>query len=166
MNSKPSKSAKKRDAKSIQSLGERLLELTEQQLFGMPMDDDLRDLIMHSKSIRSNSAQRRQKMYLAKVMRNADTEQLQAAVDALDQGKNLERQLFHRAERWRDRLVSEGAPALQEFNAACNGDHPQLARLLKDLRPNMPEAARRQLSRQIFRQIHVDLAAAIQKSDC
>ncbi|MEQ8206780.1 MAG: ribosome biogenesis factor YjgA [Woeseia sp.] len=166
MNLKPSKSAKKRDAKNVQSLGERLLELTEQQLAKMPMDDDLRDLIMHSKSIRSHSAQRRQRMYLAKVMRNADTEQLQSAVDALEQGQNLERQLFHRAERWRDRLVSEGAPALQAFNATYNGEHPELARLLHDIRPGMPEASRRQLSRQIFRQIHVDLAAAIQKSDC
>jgi ribosome-associated protein len=143
-----------------------LLELTEQQLANMPLDDDLRDLVIKSKSIRSNSALRRQRLYLAKVLRSADTEQLQSAVDALEQGQNLERQLFHRAERWRDRLVSEGMPALQEFNASCNGEHRELARLLNDIRPGMPEASRRQLSRQIFRQIHADLAAAKQKSDC
>ena len=166
MNSKPSKSEKKRDARNVQSLGEQLLELTEQQLATLPLDDDLRDLVAKSKRIRSNSALRRQRLYLAKVLRTVDTEPLQSAVAALQQGRNLERQLFHKAERWRDRLMSEGTPALQEFDAACAGEHQELARLLNDLRPGLPEGSRRQLSRQIFRQVHTDLAAALKNNDC
>ncbi|MCB1844413.1 MAG: DUF615 domain-containing protein [Halioglobus sp.] len=163
MNSKPSKSSRKRDAQNVLALGERLLELTDQQLAEMPLDSDVRALVVSSRNIRSHSALRRQRLYLAKVLRNADLDELQAAVNALDIDQRTERQLFHQAERWRDRLLNEGEPALLEFDAAYGRKHEELARLLRDLRPNLPEAVSRRLGRGIFRQIHSDLSAAFQK---
>lgn len=163
MNSKPSKSSKKRDAQNVLALGERLLELTDQQLAGMPLTDDLRALVISSRSIRSHSALRRQRLYLAKVLRSADLDELHAAVNALDRDQNAERRLFHEAERWRDRLLNEGAPALLEFDALFGRKHEELARLLHELRPELPESVDRRLRRGIFRQVHNDLSAALQK---
>lgn len=164
MNSKPSKSAKKREAQNVQSLGDRLLSLSEEQLAGMPLDDELRAVVIATRNMSSRGALRRQRLYLAKVLRSSDNSALQAAIAALEQDQNQLRRIFHQAERWRDRIMQDGTSAIAEFADVAEGDHSDLEQLARELHPNLAQAVQRKLSREIFRQVHEKLSAIFQKA--
>lgn len=163
MNSKPSKSALKREAKAVQSLGERLLKLGDAELARMPLDDDVREVVLATRAQRSNSALRRQRLYLAKVLRGTDIDALAAAIAGLDQQDGASRRRFHDAERWRDRLLNEGQPALVELETHAGGSSDTLTALLERLGPALPERETKRIRREVFREIHALLDARVQR---
>ncbi|MGB5245256.1 MAG: ribosome biogenesis factor YjgA [Woeseia sp.] len=162
MNSKPSKSAKKREAQAIDSLAKRLLELNKEQLAGIPLDAELRAVVEETGKITANSALRRQRLYLAKQLRRADVTEIQRACDALERAELSDQKLFHQAERWRDRLLAEREAALGEFSALTGRASTELARLVSELGKDLPEARERRVSREIFREIHAGLSSSVQ----
>jgi len=78
--SKPSKSARKREFHALQKLGEELLTLRESDLEDIELDEDLREAVLEARRIRSHGALRRQKQYIGKLMRHIDPEPLRAAL--------------------------------------------------------------------------------------
>ncbi len=78
--SKPSKSARKREYLALQKLGEELLLLRESDLLDMELDEDLLEAVLEARQIRSRGALRRQKQYIGKLMRHIDPEPLRAAL--------------------------------------------------------------------------------------
>ncbi|MDZ7644821.1 MAG: ribosome biogenesis factor YjgA [Woeseiaceae bacterium] len=130
-----SKSEQKRAAQATRALAERLLTLTPEQLAGLPLTDELRAAVHTTRTLRARSALRRQRLYLAGLLRREDTGPLEAALARLDGHRRGERELFHEAERWRDRLLQEGQPALAEFARRAGRDNPRLRQLLADVTP-------------------------------
>lgn len=80
MNSKPSKSARKREFLALQELGEQLIALSEEQLGSIELDDRLREAVVAARAIKSHGALRRQKQYIGKLMRQVDPEPIRAAL--------------------------------------------------------------------------------------
>lgn len=158
-----SKSAKKRSAQAVDALAQRLLAMTDDELAGVPLDEELRDVLVATRSITSRSAQRRQRRYLAKRLRQSDTTAIAAACDALAERDAATRRLFHRAEAWRDRLLAEGRPALAEFFDVSGRDSRRLRKLLERWRAAPADAERRRIGREVFREIHAELAAVVQR---
>ena len=81
MNSKPSKSAKKRETHALQYLGEQLIDLSVEQLLDIGLDDILMDAIVAAKSISAHGALKRQKQLIGKLMRRVDSAPIAAALD-------------------------------------------------------------------------------------
>lgn len=162
MNSKPSKSAKKRDAQAIDALATRLLRLSEEQLAAVPLDDQLRDTIAKTRKMTARSALRRQRLYFARLLREKGTAAIERACDELDRADNEVQRLFHQTERWRDRLVQERGTALLEFSRLTGRQSARLAQLVSDLDRDLPENRQRRLAREIFREIHAELATGVQ----
>lgn len=77
---KPSKSARKREFLALQKLGEDLITLKESDLRQIGLDEDLLEVVLEARHIKSNSALRRQKQYIGKIMRNVDPEPIRAAM--------------------------------------------------------------------------------------
>ena len=77
---KPSKSARKRQYLALQKLGEQLLTVRESDLLDIEMDGDLRDAVLEARKIKSRGALRRQKQYIGKLMRQIDPEPIRAAL--------------------------------------------------------------------------------------
>lgn len=77
---KPSKSARKREHTALQKLGEELISLRESDIAALPIDDDLREAVLEARQIRANGALRRQKQYIGKLMRQVDPEPIRAAL--------------------------------------------------------------------------------------
>lgn len=77
---KPSKSARKREHIALQKLGEELISLRETEIEALPIDDDLREAVLEARRIRANGALRRQKQYIGKLMRQVDPEPIRAAL--------------------------------------------------------------------------------------
>jgi ribosome-associated protein len=80
---KPSKSARKREYLALQKLGEELITIRESDLQSMPLDEDLLEAIMETRRIKSHGALRRQKQYIGKLMRHVDPEPINAALERL-----------------------------------------------------------------------------------
>lgn len=70
--SKPSKSARKREYLALQQLGEELIPLLESDLRAMNLDEDLLDAVLKAKRIKKRGALRRQKQYIGKLMARLD----------------------------------------------------------------------------------------------
>jgi ribosome-associated protein len=164
MNSKPSKSAKKREAQNVQALAGQLLKLSAEQLAGMPLDDELREVVIATRNTTARSALRRQRLYLAKVLRDTDTTALCAAIAALEHEQNHARRVFHQAERWRDRILRDGKPAVAEFSALLGTEKPELDRLASELQQELPQTQQRRLGREVFRLVHDDLTHSVHKA--
>ncbi len=112
---RPSKSARKRAAQAAQDLGVELVQLREAQLQELDLPEKLKDAIRAARTINSRAAGARQRQYIGKLMRDVDPEPIRALLGARSQLDAQATERFKRVESWRDRLVSEGAPALEDL---------------------------------------------------
>ncbi len=132
MEEEKSKSQKKREAEALQKLGVALSKLSQQQLDDIPMPDKLRQAIEELRKIKSNSAMRRQAQYIGRLMRETKLEPIQQAFDEIQQGTAKANAKFHLIEPWRDKLLSDGNPALTEIlNLYPGQDVQQLRHLIQ-----------------------------------
>jgi ribosome-associated protein len=129
---RPSKSARKREASSLQELGVKLSALPDQEIKALDLPDNLFAALRDLKRLPSHGAQVRQRQYIGKLMRNIDPEPVLAKLEERKRRHDSEIRYFQQIERWRDRLLSEPDTAvpllLQEYP---NTDHAALIKLLK-----------------------------------
>ncbi|MDH5344825.1 MAG: DUF615 domain-containing protein [Gammaproteobacteria bacterium] len=161
MNSKPSKTARKREQIELQALGERLIGLTREQLGELDLDERLNDAVIAAQSIRAHGALRRQKQLIGKLMRNVDPEPIRAVVAALDSDDRVAKRLFRDAETWRDRLVAD-AGELQAFFSHTGRESPELAAALVSFRAAASEREQKAASRSLFREIRAEIGRMVQ----
>ena len=127
-----SKSARKREAASLQELGVKLAGLPEPEIAALDLPDKLFAALRDLKRLPSHGAQVRQRQYIGKLMRDIDPAPVLAKLAERKLRHDSEIRRFQLVERWRDRLLSEPANALAELLAEYPGaDRAALARLLE-----------------------------------
>ena len=112
---RPSKSERKRAAHAAQDLGEALISLRDSELAALDLPERLLEAIQDARRISSRGGGARQRQYIGKMMREIDLEPIRAALAARAQQSSLEAERFKRLEAWRERLILEGAGALDEL---------------------------------------------------
>src|SRR5271155_1616543 len=127
-----SKSARKREAASLQELGIKLSALPDQEIKALDLPDSLFVALRDLRRLPSHGAQIRQRQYIGKLMRDIDPEPVLAKLAERKQRHDLEIRHFQQIERWRDRLLSEPVAGMKELLQ----EYPQtaqaaLARLLE-----------------------------------
>ena len=152
----------KREFIAMQELGEKLIDLTTDQLNSIGLDESLLAAVLDARTIKSHGALRRQKQLIGKLMRETDPQPIREALDRFSQQDRVDKDQFKRAESWRDRIVNEGAPALAEFSEATGSASRKLQSLVKSLQATAGESGRRRIRRQIFREIHRQLSGGMQ----
>ena len=110
-----SKSARKRDAASVQELGVKLSALPDQEIKTLNLPDNLFVALRDLRRLPSHGAQVRQRQYIGKLMRDIDPEPVLAKLAERKQRHDLEIRHFQQIERWRDRLLSEPGPGVNEL---------------------------------------------------
>jgi len=150
---RPSKSALKREMHARQALGEALCELSPKELATIPIEDEtLHEAIVTARTIQSNSALRRHRQYIGKLMRGIDPEPLQAALDALYQNRRDSAQQHHELEALRDRLIDDGDAALPEVLERFPGAERQaLRQLIRSAQRDAREERNSGAARKLFR---------------
>lgn len=109
-----SKSEIKRDAEALKKLGEKLVELTQANLDKVPLDETLLDAVnLARKSVKE--ARRRQLQFIGKLLRSADVEPIQEALDKIENKHNQQQAMLHKLEHLRDDLVLQGDDILVRF---------------------------------------------------
>jgi ribosome-associated protein len=127
-----SKSARKREAASLQELGVELAGLPEPEIAALDLPDKLFAALRDLKRLPSHGAQLRQRQYIGKLMRDIDPAPVLAKLAARKLRHDSEIRRFQLVERWRDRLLSEPAAALAELLEEYPGaDLAALTRLLE-----------------------------------
>jgi ribosome-associated protein len=110
-----SKSARKREAASLQELGVKLSTLPDQEIKALGLPDSLFVALRDLRRLPSHGAQVRQRQYIGKLMRGIDPEPVLAKLAERKQRHDVEIRHFQQIEKWRDRLLSEPAAALEEL---------------------------------------------------
>jgi len=116
-----SRTQKKKQAEGLQDFGRLLCRLAPGQLATIPCPEQLLAAIKEYNRLKSHGGIRRQIQYIGKLLRSVDIEPLEVAYQAIVEQKSAADADFHRIERWRDRLITEGKPAITEFM----GEYPQ-----------------------------------------
>lgn len=120
----PSKSELKRQMHALQQLGGELIELSAKRLEQIPMSPKLQEGVELARRLKQREARRRQLQYIGKVLRTEDLAVIREKLDAFRNEGLVSRQQHLFAERWRDRIIDEGAPAIE----ALLEEHPQFER--------------------------------------
>jgi len=112
---RPSKSARKRAAHEAQDLGEQLIALRDAELDALDLPETLADAIRLARRTTSRGGAARQRQYIGKLMRDVDLDPIRAALSARSEQSARDAEAFKRIEEWRERLLTEGAAALEEL---------------------------------------------------
>jgi ribosome-associated protein len=127
-----SKSARKREAASLQELGVKLSALPDQEIKALDLPENLFIALRDLRRLPSHGAQVRQRQYIGKLMRTIDPEPVLAKLAERKQRHDLEIRHFQQIERWRDRLLSEPADGLKELlQEYPHADRAILSKLLE-----------------------------------
>ncbi len=153
----PSKSARKRHSDDLQALGEALIALPDNELDALPLPENLRDAVLLARRITAHGGLYRQKQYIGKLMRKIDAEPIRAVLDTRHERERVATLRFRRVEQWRDRIIREGRPAVDQFVIECSGIEPSVhaelvalaAQAGKEQREHLPPAASRELFRRL-----------------
>jgi len=149
-----SKSARKRAALDLQSLGEALIELPPPELAALDLPERLHDAIVAARSIASRGARVRQRQFIGKLMRTVDPEPIRAALARRRESDRERLRDERHVEHWRDRLLSDDPHAWSELAAS----HPQvpldeLRSLARQARAERDSARPPAAARRLFRRL-------------
>jgi ribosome-associated protein len=149
----PSKSARKRAAHAAQDLGEELIRMRDSDLDALNLPETLLDAIRDARHITARGGGARQRQYIGKLMRDIDPQPIRAFIDSRSKIDARETERFKRVEAWRERLITEGAPALEELERWRPGlDRDEWARRLNAAREERARTgATGAASRELFR---------------
>ena len=145
-----SKTQVKREMHALQDLGEKLVDMNEKQLAGIPVDETMLDAIHLARKLPRKEARRRQLQFIGKLMREGNHEEIQAAVDKLQNRSDQHIHRQHQVERYRDMLIEGNKEIFQTIVSGCPGIDVQHLRHLirsaqKELEDNKPPASARKL---------------------
>lgn len=154
--SPPSKTRRKHEMHALQMLGERLTVLDPDRLDALELPDGLRDAIRLYLKTTKHEAKRRQMQYIGRLMRGVDPAPIEARLAEWSRAPLVERQLFARAEAWRDRMLADGGAAT-EFASTYGFEAPALVRLLERARAERAAGAPPRAYREVFRTIRAAL---------
>jgi ribosome-associated protein len=147
-----SKTQKKKEALSLQGLGERLVKMPPEQLEDIELPEEIYDAIQFAQTIKSHGAYRRQMQYIGALMRKIDTAPVEEALNNIEQGYYKRTLTFKEIENWRDELLAGNAELIEEILVKCpDVDRKKIAQLvqtaLKEKEHNHPPRASRALFR-------------------
>jgi ribosome-associated protein len=137
---RPSKSQLKRDSTDLQDLGATLIGLSRDQLAKLDLPEELLQAVLAGQSLKHDGSLKRQRKFIGKLLRQTDPEPIRAGLAEFTRVSAAAARSLHRIEAWRDRILAEGDPAINELMV----EHPQAER--PKLR-QLADAARRERER-------------------
>ena len=148
------RSAKKREAKAVEKLAERLVELPETEIPNLPLPQELEVELKEVRQTKGHSSRKRSIKHFAGLLRRDDEarEALQEAMTQFDMKHGQETAVHHDLEKLRERLCSpqEHDAAMQEVAANFPSvDRKGLQRLVKSVQHGNDKKAYREIFRRL-----------------
>lgn len=155
----PSKSQVKREMQSLREMAAALGQLSSDRINSLPASSEFREGLQALKRLAEGEPRKRQIHYLGRRLLEEDERALQRELESQQTGTAENARRLHIAERWRDRLLDEGKPALTAFiQAFPETDRQHLRQLVskaakQQSSPNDRNSPRRRLYRYIREQV-------------
>jgi ribosome-associated protein len=150
----PSKSARKREALDLQSLGEALIELPPADLAALGLPDTLHDAIVAARDIDSRGARVRQRQFIGKLMRQVDPVPIRNALERRGLADRARVARERRIGEWRDRLLLDDASTWSDFRASYpHAPLDELRSLARQARAERDSARPPAAARRLFRRL-------------
>jgi ribosome-associated protein len=151
-----SKTQKKKEALSLQAVGEKLLTLSAEQLKDIALPSDLLNAVTLAKKLKKHGARLRQMQYIGTLMRKYDHQPVQEALKRLEQGDRNRSAEHRKIETWRDELIAGNDLLLEWFALQYpHTDRRQLTSLVRKAREERTaNDAAPKASRALFRYLH------------
>ena len=147
-----SKTQKKKEAESLQELGEKLLKLSAEQINNIDLPDEIYDAVRFAKTIKSHGARRRQMQYIGTLMRKIDPEPIQDAIRNIEDGDYKKALAFKETERWRDELIAGNKDLMEEILEQCpDAERQQLTQLVRNATKERENNKTPKAARALFR---------------
>ena len=122
-NELPSKTQKKREMQELREIGEKLVQMTDEQISPIS-DPEILKAIQEYRRINKGNAKKRQLQYIAKLMRKIDIEDIRNLIDRYDASSRSHVRQFHQLEIWREQLLFGDFSAMDDIAL----DYPELDR--------------------------------------
>ena len=145
-----SKSARKREAASLQELGVQLSALPDREIDELDLPDSLCTALRDLRRLPTHGAQVRQRQYIGKLMRSIDAEPLLAKLKERKQRHDVEIRHFQKIEGWRDRLLSDAAAVDELLDEHPAADRAELTQLLEKAAKERAEQRSPSAARELF----------------
>lgn len=124
----------KKAATAVTDLGEKLCDLPVQTIKSFDLPHDFLEAVLIYKKLDKGPAIKRQKAYIGKMLRKDEPliVQIKERFQQIENESQLQKAYFHRLEKWRDRLVSEGDDVLNELmQVQPDADRTQLRQWIR-----------------------------------
>lgn len=113
-----SKTARKKAMSELQTLGESLLSLEDEQLIELELPGNLIEALQTCKKIKAREGKRRQLQFIGKLMRKLPEsliENIHVLQSTIKNSHQSAVRIDHLAEEWREKLINEQDSAIQAF---------------------------------------------------
>lgn len=146
----PSKSQLKRDSQHLIDVGEEILKLSHDDIRSLQLPDELSEAVSTALKIKSRSGLKRQRLYIGKLLRAMDSEEIEAQLRKIQHRHDTNTAHFKRLEKWRDSLIDNDKATLNEvISHYPEIDRQQINQLIRaahqEKQKNKPPAASRKL---------------------
>jgi ribosome-associated protein len=147
-----SKTQKKKEALSLQELGEQLVKLSNELIDEIKLPAEIYDAVKFSKTLKKHGALRRQMQFIGTLMRKYDPSSIQEALHNLETGNERKAVAFQELEHWRDELIAGNMTLMEEILKTCpDAGRQQLSQLVRQARKEMKSDKPPKASRALFR---------------
>lgn len=120
----PSRSEKKRQSLALQELGEELTRLAPQEVKKLDLPSDLEEALVLYGRIGTHEGRRRQLQFIGRIMRDLDPEPVRAALNSRREKSVAATTALHKAEQWRERLLTADEDELPDLIATLLANLP------------------------------------------
>ncbi|WP_374354380.1 ribosome biogenesis factor YjgA [Chitinimonas sp.] len=129
-----SKSQMKREMNALQDLGVALIDLSRSHLKKLNLPDALFTAIIDAQKITANSAIKRQRQYIGRLMREVDPVPIQAYLDSLRGDNDKQTAWLHLIERTRDELLADDKAVARLIDEHAGIDIQSLRQMVRNAR--------------------------------
>ncbi|WP_456381132.1 ribosome biogenesis factor YjgA [Thiolapillus sp.] len=112
---RPNKTQLKRELARLQKLVVEIINLGEGERAKLGLDEKFVAGVQRASAMKASSGRNREIKYLTKLLQKQDLEHIFNWFDARNSKHSEENRHFHALEKWRDRLVSRGDAALEQY---------------------------------------------------
>jgi ribosome-associated protein len=129
-----SKSQMKRDMNALQDLGVELIDLPRGHLKKLNLPETLYTAIRDAQKITANSAIKRQRQYIGRLMREVDPVPIRAYLDSLKGDNDQQTAWLHLIERTRDELLADDKAVAKLIDEHAITDIQSLRQMVRNAR--------------------------------
>lgn len=149
---RPNKTQIKKEIAALFDLGEEMSELSQTQLNSFELPENIRKAVIEVSGMPQKGARKRLLKYIAGQLHKIDAEPIFETMARIKNKSAHAIREHHMAERWRDKLVTEGNEAMTEFLYEQPGaDVQQLRQLVRNAKKEQEASKPPKSARMLYR---------------